>query len=388
MAGGNRLRMGCYTFPLSVDFDITLSCNLQCIHCNVQGGASVIRNEMSLDQVKRVIEQLYEHGIVDISITGGEPLCRRDWRQIVEHACSLDSWRVEVNTNGILWTESDVEFLSSLKNRPVVAVSIDGPNPEIYALLRNIEPLQAGAVFEKVILNVQQIAGVAKVCINFTITGMNHQYFFDTVELARELNAQSFLGIKVFPVGRAKAHYQNLEISQLDWKSLVQRATALKMSKALFYDSVFLSVTCPWELIIPLREMPHPLEELFEVWNYLPSLFNPNFRGSRGIGCTAGITNFGLSPDGIIYPCGTVSANVPGLECGSIRNEGFGSVWKSSSLLNRLRQVTIADVGMPCIECRYSAICGGGCRIRALLMTGDIQSPDPACPFTWGGDLK
>lgn len=377
-----------YSYPLSVDFDITLDCNLQCIHCNVQGGSAAARDEMDLDQVKRVIDQLYGYGIVDISITGGEPLCRNDWREILQYACSFESWRVELNTNGILWTDADVEFLSGLKNKPVVAVSVDGPNPDVYALLRNVEPQMAEPVFAKVVSSVQKIAAVTAVCVNFTITALNHQCFFEMVELSRELNARSFLGIKIFPVGRAKTHFRNLAISYPEWKELVKKATELKLAKTLFYDSVFLSVTCPWELALPLSDLKQPLEELFSVWNYLPPLLNPNFRDSRGIGCTAGITNFGLSPDGTIYPCGTVSANVPGLECGNIGGADLGLVWKNSSLLNRLRGVTIADVGAPCIDCSYSAICGGGCRMRALLTTGDMKSPDPACPFICGGDKE
>lgn len=61
--------------PLSAHLDITWRCNERCVHCYLDHHG---KDEMSTAEIKDVIRQLEECGTFFLSISGGEPLLRRD----------------------------------------------------------------------------------------------------------------------------------------------------------------------------------------------------------------------------------------------------------------------------------------------------------------------
>jgi MoaA/NifB/PqqE/SkfB family radical SAM enzyme len=64
--------------PVYVVWEITLACNLKCVHCGSRAGHAR-QNELSTAECIEVIEQLAELGTREISIIGGEAFARRDW---------------------------------------------------------------------------------------------------------------------------------------------------------------------------------------------------------------------------------------------------------------------------------------------------------------------
>ena len=50
----------------------TLSCNLRCRHCLVSAGKK-LKDELSTDEIKRVVDEAIELGVKRFYITGGEP---------------------------------------------------------------------------------------------------------------------------------------------------------------------------------------------------------------------------------------------------------------------------------------------------------------------------
>ena len=68
--------------PVYVVWEITLACNLKCIHCGSRAGHRRAR-ELTTDEAIDVVRQLAELGTREISIIGGEAFVRRDWLTIV-----------------------------------------------------------------------------------------------------------------------------------------------------------------------------------------------------------------------------------------------------------------------------------------------------------------
>ena len=66
--------------PFSVLFELTSLCNMNCIHCYLQNSHSP--HMMSFQQIKDIIDILYEKGILFITFTGGEILTRKDFIDI------------------------------------------------------------------------------------------------------------------------------------------------------------------------------------------------------------------------------------------------------------------------------------------------------------------
>ncbi|MCD4655872.1 radical SAM protein, partial [bacterium] len=77
-----------YSFPpLRVGCVLTHRCNLRCAMCFVwkHGDSQLAEKELTTDEWKHVIDQIPNHAIV--TFTGGEPLVRKDLRELLIYAC-------------------------------------------------------------------------------------------------------------------------------------------------------------------------------------------------------------------------------------------------------------------------------------------------------------
>ena len=62
-------------------WEITLKCNLACIHCGSRAGPGR-ENELSTAEALDLVRQLDEVGIREVSLIGGEAFLRPDWLEI------------------------------------------------------------------------------------------------------------------------------------------------------------------------------------------------------------------------------------------------------------------------------------------------------------------
>lgn len=112
----------------------TMSCNLSCIHCYVPSSPNIkIRNELTTEELFKIIDFASKKMVKEIRLTGGEPLLRKDIIDVINYALSK-GLRVSIETNGLLISE---EFLQSLKylSRVYFGVSLDGPK-EVHEKIR------------------------------------------------------------------------------------------------------------------------------------------------------------------------------------------------------------------------------------------------------------
>ena len=71
--------------PLSASIIVTNKCNLRCIHCHLSSGTA-LENEMTTEEIFRVIDEAKDLGVKRLIISGGEPLVRNDIMSIIEYA--------------------------------------------------------------------------------------------------------------------------------------------------------------------------------------------------------------------------------------------------------------------------------------------------------------
>ena len=105
-------QLGGRRYPLGATFEVTERCNLDCVHCFIHQskGSKRGRNpEMSLDEIKRILDQMAEAGVINLLLTGGEVFVRPDFLKIYQHAKQL-GMLVMVFTNGTLITEEIADF--------------------------------------------------------------------------------------------------------------------------------------------------------------------------------------------------------------------------------------------------------------------------------------
>ena len=90
--------------PLYVQFYITARCNLACQQCNIIYANSDVR-EATLEEIKKIADNLAEIGTCVVLLTGGEPFARADLPQIIR-AFTERNIHVRMQTNGLASEEA------------------------------------------------------------------------------------------------------------------------------------------------------------------------------------------------------------------------------------------------------------------------------------------
>jgi len=117
--------------PFYAYLDVTYKCNLSCPHCVVRLPKRFMRKkEMSLGQIRFLLEELAKAGTTVLNLSGGEPLFRKDFFDITKYAREL-GFACELFTNGTLITEETADKLASL-NLTRVNVCLYGATKESF----------------------------------------------------------------------------------------------------------------------------------------------------------------------------------------------------------------------------------------------------------------
>jgi len=109
---------------------ITRKCNYRCRGCNVWKEQD--QRELSTEGVKRGLDILKDLGIVELVISGGNPLLRNDAPEIIEYASKL--FVTTVYDNGSLAKQKS----RVLQNVDFVAISIDSLDPKKNDYIKNV----------------------------------------------------------------------------------------------------------------------------------------------------------------------------------------------------------------------------------------------------------
>lgn len=155
-------RMGQVRKPLVGVVEITSECNCNCPHCYVKGLYKEKR--ISTEKFVEIASILKEKGIVNVTITGGEPLLHPDFREIYK-SFKEQGFLIDVFTNALLIDEAMAAFFAANPPRSL-DITLYGTSNEEYEqftgvkagfdkLCRALELLDSNGVFytTKMILN-------------------------------------------------------------------------------------------------------------------------------------------------------------------------------------------------------------------------------------------
>lgn len=112
------------SFKKRAHLELTYRCNLSCLHCFCKGSEHPARNELTAGQWSALLLKLRRSGCLWLTLSGGEPLLRPDFRRIYGTARKL-GFIITVFTNATLCDRQLVNFLS--RNPPFsVEVTLNG----------------------------------------------------------------------------------------------------------------------------------------------------------------------------------------------------------------------------------------------------------------------
>ncbi|MDA0323804.1 MAG: radical SAM protein [Verrucomicrobia bacterium] len=130
---GLKQRAAHLRVPLRGMLELTSRCNLRCVHCYLgsQDEQHARREEeMSTERVKSLIDEIIKAGCLYLTITGGDPMMRRDFREIYTYA-RVQGLLVTVFCDAILVTDKILELFKAYPPR-MVEVSIYGATAPTY----------------------------------------------------------------------------------------------------------------------------------------------------------------------------------------------------------------------------------------------------------------
>ncbi|MGD0500595.1 MAG: radical SAM protein [Bryobacteraceae bacterium] len=312
--------------PLNVQFDLTYRCNERCIHCYLDHHD---HGEMTTAEIKAILDQLAEAGVLSLVFSGGEILLRKDLFEILEHARSL-LFQVRLKTDGILIREDEAKRIRNL-GVSQVQISIYSHRPEVHDGITKVP-----GSLER---SIRAIRFLKSQGIEVTIANVLMRQNMLDYPGVRALGAELGASVTIDPTITPKIDGDN-------------SVTALRIPEA-----VLKQVFNDEALVGNVQEFCAP-----------PAAADES--ALDGYSCSAGHTFCYVSPYGDVYPC----VQFP-LPCGNLRRQSFLDIWRGSRELEEVRSIRVRDLPT-CSGCVHAAGCT---RCPGLAyMEGDMRGPSSA----------
>ena len=329
--------------PICLTWEITYACNLQCVHCLSSSGSRDPR-ELSTDQAKAVLDELRDLQVFYINIGGGEPMIRKDFFEILEHAEANDIG-VKFSTNGTYITAENARRLAAM-NYLDIQISLDGVDAVTNDAVRG-KGSYATAIAA---MNHLRDANFGQFKISVVVTRHNVDQLDEFKALADSYGAQLRI-TRLRPSGRGADTWDELHPTQQQQRQI--------------YD---------W--LMKHGENVLTGDSFFHLNAFGESLPGLNLCGAGRVVCL-------IDPIGDVYACPFVIHDQ--FKAGSLLGDGgFTKVWKESDLFLSLREPESEGA---CSACGSYDACQGGC-MAAKFFTGiPLDGPDPECVTGHGEEL-
>jgi MoaA/NifB/PqqE/SkfB family radical SAM enzyme len=187
---------------------------------------------MSFNEISLALKKILEFGVKRVIISGGEPLLRDDFNEILSYAHSLQL-KIEIVTNGTLITDANINLLKQFASE--ISISLDGANE-----VQNKATRESGA-FHKVIAAIDLLK---KNEIRFNIITVLSLKNVDSIEeiipFGKKLGAEEHRFIRFIPIGEGGKH-RNWYIDDDRWQGIV---TYLQDKEGCAFDGKYFSGDC------------------------------------------------------------------------------------------------------------------------------------------------
>jgi len=189
---------------LGINWEITKKCNLRCRYCRVSAGEEK-EGELTFQQAKKVVGKLKQAGYSHLKFTGGEPLTKSYFWDLVKYAHGK-GMLVSVFTNSVLIHEVLLPLFK--KYISLVAISLDTLNDEHNAILRRTK---AEFVLQKIQL--LKRSGIP-VVISTTVTKINVKDLPELIKKAKAIGVQEIKINDFVDNGRASENLSLLKLNK------------------------------------------------------------------------------------------------------------------------------------------------------------------------------
>jgi len=334
--------------PFGLLAELTYRCPLKCPYCS--NPVDLSGSELDTGSWWRVFQEARDLGVLQLHLSGGEPLARSDLTELVARARSIALY-TNLVTSGIGLTS---KRLADLK-----AAGLDHVQLSIQDSDRESADRIAGMKAHERKLAIAELVRAADLplSINVVLHRHNVSRLREIAELAAAMGAERL----------ELAHTQYYGWGLLNRSSLLpsreQVATADDDAAAFIAEH--------------RATASSPMEIVYVRPDYHDGVPKPCMNGW-------GSRQLVVSPTGEVMPCPAASV-IPDLDPPNVLDSSLSDIWYRSEAFNRFRGTAwMAD---PCRSCPRKEIDFGGCRCQAFQLTGDAAATDPVCALSPRHDL-
>lgn len=323
---------------LSVLLELTYACNLNCAFC--YNDLSLTGARLTLEQYRALLDDLAQMGVLNLTLSGGEPLAHPHFFDIGAHARSR-GFAIRIKSNGHALRPDVAEKIRAVVDPLVIDVSLHGARAETHDRQTRV----VGS-FDKLMKNLRGMreAGL-RVRVNTTLTRWNEDELEAMFEITDALGVALQVDTEVKPKDdgdRAPLDISASPEGQARWMELRERRRQAQEGKS------------PEAMQAETATLRKTLKEGVEKH------------------CGAGSSTLTVDPFGNVLPCVQWRRVV-----GSLHDAPIHEIWGKSQGLEDVRRITTEVKQMILAEGEAGAamqFCPGA----AATYSGDPTKPYPA----------
>ena len=329
------------TSPLALIAELTHRCPLHCVYCSNPRELTARLNELPAEIWTRVFTEAAALGVMQVDLTGGEPLARPDLASLIQSARAAGLY-VNLITSGLPLDEKRLDDL--------VAAGLD-----------HFQLSFQGARED----SANEICG--------------------TKAHAQKLRVLDWLKSRRLAVTlNFVLHRKNLD--QLDEMLAIAEnssASRVEFAHVQYYGWAFANRN----QLLPTRDqLTHSLEFFKNAQERLRGKIRveyvvADYYGKFPKPCMGGWARKAMliTPSGRTLPCHAAEV-IPGLQFENAREKSLREIWQSNEAFQKFRGEDWMQE--PCRSCERRTQDFGGCRCQALLIAGDAAATDPVCSLS------
>ena len=348
-------------------WSVTGRCNYRCRHCYMSAPDAKL-GELGHESVMEIVRQLGECGVRSVTLTGGEPLVRRDFMEIVDALLERGIVIPTIYSNGRLVTDALLDALEARGIRPEFNMSYDGPG--YHDWLRGVPGAEGYAEAAFLRCRDRGFPTGAELCI----FGANKGSLRESV---RRLAGWGCRSLKVNPVGNVGAWKEGGYGLAIDMRELF--GLYLDYIPQYYEDGLPLTIQLGGFFSASPRR-----PEQYEI-----PLMRPCGEPESSCICGHARVVMYISAEGRALPCMALSGMELQKEFPLITEQGLAKCLSDSRYMRFIdtRVSEYLERNTECADCEYAHTCAGGCRASALESEpGALFGPDPyACELFRGG---
>jgi PqqA peptide cyclase len=323
--------------PFGMLAELTYACPLHCPYCSNPLNLADYSDELATEEWQRVLAEARALGVLQLHLSGGEPLQRRDLVELVASARDLGFY-----TNLI----TSALGLSRRRAEELKTAGLDHVQISVQADEQSLSDRIAGTPsYERKVAAARMVKELDwPLTMNVVIHRHNIDRMGRILDLAEELGADRIELANTQYYGWARLNRAALLPSrdQLDRAEEVVRAAR--------------------------RRLDGKMEIIYVIPDYYSKFPKPCMGGW-------GKNQLTVTPNGNVLPC--PAAHTLELPRATVRERSLAWIWNESPLFQRFRGTEWMPE--PCRSCDRREVDFGGCRCQAFQLTGDAARTDPVC---------